>query len=236
MTIGLFSLTIYVALDLYIGKRNADQSIKELESQNLKAQVAALTAQMNPHLLFNSLNSIASMIHDQPELAESMTVELSNLYRRVLQAVKHDKHSLAAELDLCRSYLEIERARFDERLKYVVVVDDAVDAGQTQIPVLCVQPFVENAVKHGLLAKVEGGTLRLGATVQGGRLVITVEDDGVGIGRAPRSQGSGTAIQNCRERLGILFGAEASLTIDGLSPGTRVTIQMPLVSMQEGKA
>lgn len=229
MFFGLVSTLVYVAWDLYGGKREADKAIQSLESANLKAQVAALTAQMNPHLLFNSLNSIASMIHEKPESAEAMTVELSNLYRRVLAASKHEKHSLAAEIGLCRSYLEIEKARFGERLKYEIEMGEGVDAEATQIPVLCVQPFVENGVKHGLLSQVAGGRLKIRAALGAGEvLTITVEDDGVGYGKAPKSKGTGTAITNCRERLKMMFPEQSSLEIEGKEPGTRVTLKMPL--------
>ncbi len=224
---GLFSTLVYVAWDLSRAKRESDQAIQNLESANLKAQVAALTAQMNPHLLFNSLNSIASMIHENPASAEQMTVELSSLYRRVLAAVKQERHSLEAELGLCRSYLEIEKARFGDRLKYDIGLDKEIQPDQLMVPVLCVQPFVENAVKHGLLTQVEGGTLHIVALVRDGFLYVSVKDDGVGFGKAPASKGSGTAIANCEERLRMMYGDEASLTIRPGDPGTTVVLKMP---------
>lgn len=228
MIFGLVSTLVHVAWELHRGKKDSDKAIQDLESANLKAQVAALTAQMNPHLLFNSLNSIASMIHENPDSAEAMTVELSSLYRRVLAASKQETHSLAAELGLCRSYLEIEKARFGDRLKYEIVVGTAVDADAVLVPVLCVQPFVENAVKHGLLTQVAGGNLKVTASAVGDKLKVLVVDDGVGYGKAPASKGTGTAIANCRERLRMMFPEQASLEIEAANPGTRVVLQMPL--------
>lgn len=224
---GLFSTLVFVAWELYRGKKAADRAVQDLESANLKAQVAALTAQMNPHLLFNSLNSIAAMIHESPDSAEAMTVQLSNLYRRVLAAVKQERHSLAAELSLCKSYLDVEKGRFGERLKYEIQVASDIDAEQVEIPVLCVQPFVENGVKHGLLSQLEGGTLRVSASRAGPSLKILVDDDGVGLGKAPPSKGSGTAIANCKERMRIMFGDKAMVDIAAKERGTRVTLSLP---------
>lgn len=225
---GLFSTLVYVAWGLNSAKKESDQAIQNLESANLKAQVAALTAQMNPHLLFNSLNSIASMIHESPDSAEKMTVDLSSLYRRVLAAVKQERHSLEDELSLCRSYLEIEKARFGDRLQYEIACGKEFLPDQIMVPVLCVQPFVENGVKHGLLSQVAGGTLSISATIKDGSLTVQVRDDGVGYGKAPVSKGSGTAIANCKERLRMMYGEQGSIAIEAQDPGTVVVLKLPV--------
>ena len=118
IVIGLFSMTIFslhlMWRDLELEKQRSLAEKSLLETETLKAKISALTAQMNPHFLFNSLNSIASLIHSAPEKAEDLTVELGNMFRRVLDASKSDTHALERELDLCRSYLEIERTRFPD--------------------------------------------------------------------------------------------------------------------------
>lgn len=233
LVIGLFNAALFLALYLKYEadqlKKKAESEKKEFESRTLKAQIAALTAQMNPHLLFNSLNSIASMIHSEPNKAEDMTVELSSLYRRVLDASKKERHSLSDELDLCRSYLEIEKSRFQDRIKYNIEIEAGVDPVGINIPVLCLQPFVENAVKHGLLPKSEGGCISIRVAKRSDQILIAVEDDGIGVNHAKTtSKGSGTALSNCESRLKLAYGNLARLLIQGIEPhGTRVMVEFP---------
>ena len=169
------------------------------------------------------------MIQSEPNKAEDMTVELSSLYRRVLDASKKERHSLSSELDLCRSYLEIEKSRFQDRIRYNIEIENGVDPAAIDIPVLCLQPFVENAVKHGLLPKSEGGSIAIRVAKKSDRVTVAVEDDGVGISHArPSTKGSGTALSNCESRLKLAYGELACMLIQAIEPhGTRVMVEFP---------
>lgn len=208
-----------------------------LEKERLRALLTRLQDQMNPHFLFNTLNTVAALIPQDPRKAEKMVVKLSGLLQGVLAAGRKTQHPLRQELDFCRDYLEIEQARFGKRLKVAFKVQKGLETGQLQVPVLILQPLVENAVKHGLSSKAAGGHLWVFCGKGNGALEIRVEDDGVGFGRSPYS-GSGTALENGRKRLALEFGPEADLTIGPREPaGTEVRLRLPLVyeeSLSEG--
>lgn len=207
--------------------RAAEDRIRELENRRLHAQLAALTAEMNPHLLFNALNTVASLIHGDPDRAEEVVLQLSALYRGVLRSSGAATHSLQDELRLCEAYLNVERARFGDRLEVIVEVDVAIDQGQLQVPVLVLQPFVENAIKHGFSHRARGGTVRLEVRRNGDHVETLIEDDGVGFGHSPQS-GAGKAIANCRERLALTYGDKAQLDVAARpGGGTRVTVSLP---------
>lgn len=217
----------------------AEARIKDLEAARLRAQLAALTAEMNPHLLFNALNTVASLIHTDPDRAEDVVLQLSELYRGVLQSSGATTHSLRAELGLCHAYLAIEQARFGDRLSVDVQVDPGMDTGAIDVPVLLLQPFVENAVKHGISPRAQGGRIRLGVRLEDagvgtephhGRscVIVSIDDDGVGLGNS-RHEGAGKAMSNCKDRLTLTYGEAAHLEIAAASGGgTRVKITMPL--------
>ena len=207
--------------------RAAEDRIRELENKRLQAELAALTAEMNPHLLFNALNTVASLIHGDPDRAEEVVMQLSALYRGVLRSSGSATHSLRDELRLCEAYLEVERARFGERLEVSVDVAGAIDTAQIQVPVLVLQPFVENAIKHGFSHRARGGRVRLEVRQSGERVDAMIEDDGVGFGQSPEA-GNGKAIANCRERLSLTYGDRAQLDIGARTGGgTRVTVSLP---------
>jgi two-component sensor histidine kinase len=209
--------------------RAAEDRIRDLENARLQAQLAALTAEMNPHLLFNALNTVASLIHGDPDRAEEVVLQLSALYRGVLRSSGSATHSLHDEVRLCEAYLQVERARFGERLEVSVDVEDAGDTAQIQVPVLILQPFVENAIKHGFSHRARGGSVRLEVRRSGDRIDARVEDDGVGFGHSPEA-GAGKAIANCRERLALTYGEKAQLEVGPRAGGgTCVTVSFPAI-------
>jgi sensor histidine kinase YesM len=149
----------------------------------------------------------------------------------VLSASQRAKHSLATEIDLCRAYLDVERARFGDRLQVSLDIPPGVPTDAIQIPVLTLQPLVENAVRHGVAPRSSGGWVRVGARENGGDVELTIADDGVGFGRSPAKGGSGTGLANCRERLRLHYGDRGNLRIDTpQGGGTRVTVTFPAVS------
>ncbi len=210
-------------------KQESELRLRELENEKLKAQVSALSAQMNPHLLFNSLNTIASTIITDPRSAEDMIVQLSELYRGILKSAKGDMHSLENELLLCRSYLEIERKRFGPRINYQIQIDEDLDPLTISIPVLLLQPLVENAVKHGLSPQREGGHILISIRRESMNLVLEVIDDGIGLNSGRTSQGTGTGVSNCASRVRLKYGPDSNFTFGRHEDKkTRAAISIPL--------
>ncbi len=147
----------------------------------MQARLQALTSQINPHFLFNTLNSVSSLIRTDPHQARLMVLKLSRILRRLLR--KHENFSpLRDELDFIEDYLSIEVARFGEKLRFEKEVD--AESLDMLVPSMLLQPLIENCVKHGLSSKVEGGTIWLRTRRVDGRLHLVVEDDGVGIPEA----------------------------------------------------
>jgi two-component system LytT family sensor kinase len=199
------------------------------QNERLRAQVAALTAQMQPHFLFNALNSLAMSVRESPKLAEELIVALSELYRAVLKASTGSVHSVAAELAICRAYVELEKLRFGSRLELEVEV--AAGAEEREVPVMLLQTLVENAVRHGLVER-EDGRVKIGVGVVGSELRIDVDDNGVGIDAVKsgaEGSGSGHGLANCRARLALHYGEGARIEVRALEPrGTRASVVVPV--------
>ncbi len=208
---------------------NTRNEIK-LEEQNrllVEARMAALTSQINPHFLFNTLNSISSLIRTDPELARMMIHKLSSILRRLLR--RHETFAqLREELAFIDDYLSIERVRFGDKLEIIKEVDESVlDA---MVPSMLLQPIVENSIRHGVGPKVDGGTIRIRGFREDGRLRIEVRDNGVGI--PPEKMGElyeeGIGISNVNERMKVLYGSAYSLRIQSRpGEGTKVEIELP---------
>jgi two-component system LytT family sensor kinase len=222
---------------------NAVRIERKLEEQSrllLEARLDALQRQINPHFLFNTLNSIASLVRSRPELAREMIVKLGN----ILRALLHDREAfvpLGEELEFTDDYLDIEVVRFGEKLR--VVKEIAEETLDVVVPSMLLQPLIENSIKHGLEPRICGGTVTLRSRIVDGRLLLEVEDDGVGIEpggpmAAPVSglvrEGSGIGMKNVRERLQVLYGDEAQVEmVSRPGRGTRVRLVMPVTSREE---
>lgn len=210
-------------------EEDAELRFRDLENEKLKAQISALTAQMNPHLLFNSLNTIASTITTDPTSAEDMVVKLSELYRGILKSAKGDMHSLENELLLCRSYLEIEKKRFGPRIEYAITVDEKINPKKFMLPVLLLQPLVENAIKHGLSPKRSGGVVTLEVLLAGEHVLLRVTDDGVGLNSGKSVSGTGSGLSNCESRVRLKYGEESNFSfLRNTHEQTEVSIYLPL--------
>jgi two-component system, LytTR family, sensor kinase len=194
-----------------------------LLQQITEAELRALRSQINPHFLFNSLNTIADLIVRDPPRAEAMTLRLAGVFRHVLANTSRPLTSVRDEMDFLRTYLSIEEARFGDRLR--IVFDVQPEAAFAQIPSLILQPLVENALKHGLGPKPGPGNLWISAQVEGQQIRLRVEDDGMGL---KPSQPRGTGLTNVAERLRTLYQDAASLSLEaGTSGGTRATVLIP---------
>jgi two-component system sensor histidine kinase AlgZ len=185
------------------------------------SELRALKSQLNPHFLFNALNSVRALIGDEPELARTSITQLSRMLRYTLAAGEEDLVQFARELEITDDYLALESLRLAERL--IIRKEIASSAAGARIPVMLLQTLVENAVKHGIAQLPEGGTLRISAAVADGVLALELENprpDGTRASSEPRSTGIGLA--NATERLRLLFGPRATLALDLSQPGSAI--------------
>ena len=194
-----------------------------------EAELKALRAQINPHFLFNSLNTIADLIVTDPAKAETVTILLAKVFRHVLLYSDRQMTAVSEEIDFLRTYLRIEEVRFGARLSVRMDVDPQI-AG-ARVPSLILQPVVENAIKHGLAPKIGPGCLNIRAGRQGSFVKLEVEDDGVGLSEAhlPPQGRRGVGLKIIAERLKTLYSVSATLTFESAATfGSRVTILIPL--------
>ena len=232
-----FQVLVWLCAPMVVGIAlkvwNALRIELKLEEQNrllLEARLDALQRQINPHFLFNTLNSIASLVRSRPEMAREMTVKLANILRALLK--DHDTFvPLREELRFTDDYLAIEVVRFGaDKLR----VEKQIDPRTLDIlvPSILLQPLIENSIKHGLEPRINGGTVTLRSELEGDRVRIEVADDGVGMGARPATalhrQGAGIGMKNVRERLEVLYGNDAQFkVISNPGRGTSVLIDLP---------
>jgi len=191
------------------------------------AQLEALRARINPHFLFNSLNSIAQLITTDPERAEACVERLAEIFRYLLQTDNRSFVTLEDELEIADAYLDIERARFGDRLSVDFVVGEG--ALQRIVPTLILQPLIENAVRHGVSQKVGGGTVSIEADIDGGDLRVVVRDTGVGMpDGVAAALSAGVGLRNVHDRLVHLYGEQYAPRIDSHpGRGTSIVVRVP---------
>jgi signal transduction histidine kinase len=198
---------------------------ESLKRQVLEARMAAMQAQVEPHFLFNTLASIEHLIEVDPPRASRMHKQLIALLRASIPSMRETSATLGRELEVVRPYLEILKMRMGERLRAELSVPEGLYSAN--FPPMMLQSLVENAIKHGLEPKPDGGALAVTAQVVHGKLAVTVADTGVGFARAATA-GTGTGLNNIRERLQLLYGEAAELRItDNTATGTRASIVVP---------
>ena len=199
-----------------------------LNEELSNAQLAALRRQMEPHFMFNALNSIAGLVRDdRKDAAVNMIVGLSEFLRRATDDTHRPQVTLAEEVEYLQRYIDIQKVRFGERLQ--VSVDIAPDLLDAQTPGLLLQPLVENAIKHGVSKRVAGGTIRVTGARSEGRLRLGVYNDGPGLPKDWSAKGSGVGLANLRSRLAILFGEAAELHVGPAEDGgVQVVVSLPL--------
>jgi two-component system LytT family sensor kinase len=212
----------------------------KLEEQGrllLEARMEALQNQINPHFLFNTLNSVSSLVRFDPDTARELIIKLSNIFRRLLSRI--DAFApLREELEFIDNYLDIEVVRFG-RDKLRVVKELEAASLDAMVPSMLLQPLVENSIKHGLAPKIEGGSIYMRSRITESHLIIEVEDDGVGMGAANFLErptgigGTGIGMANVAERLKVLYGDTARMTIDSHEgKGTLVRLRLPILETE----
>ena len=204
--------------------QEAERQAQELHALAREAELKALRAQLNPHFLFNSLNSISALTTIDAKGARRMCVLLADFLRKSLKLGERSTVSLGEELDLLRAYLAIEQIRFGARLQVEWAVDPAAEPAR--IPPLLLQPLGENAIKHGIAQLPEGGTLRIGAELRGGHVEIRLDNPADPDAGAP--VGLGMGLQQVRRRLRGRFGASAQLQAGPHPAGFQVVLLFPM--------
>ncbi len=229
ISVAIYAATLFavtIALKIWNNSRN-ERKLEEQERLLAEARLAALTSQINPHFLFNTLNSVSSLIRTDPNQARVMVVRLSKVLRKLLR--KHESFAtLRDELSFIEDYLSIEVIRFGDKLRFEK--DIAPEALDMLVPSMLLQPLVENSIKHGLGNKVEGGSIRIVAQRSGNKLSVIVEDDGVGIPESKLNTllDRGIGVTNVNERLKVLFGSEYRMWVESRpGEGTRIQIELP---------
>jgi signal transduction histidine kinase len=216
----------WVLVDYYRRFRERERAATALEAQLAEARLQALRAQVHPHFLFNALHAVSSLVHTNPDEADRMIGELSELLRASLHGSSQQEVPLRVEVQTLQHYLEIMKVRFKDRLRIHVAVPP--EAGGTRVPAFLLQPLVENAVKHGVGALEEGGTIEIEAWRDGDRLAVRVRDTGDGFADPTAALPSGHGLAALRDRLCLLYGAEGALVLaNGPAGGAAVTITLP---------
>lgn len=211
----LVAAVYYAALGI-VASRNAELLVRE-------SQLKALKSQVNPHFLFNSLNSIAALAGADAERAREMCVRLADFLRTSLKLGEKPLIPLSEELALTRMYLDVEHVRFGGKLRFQEIV--AAECGGCEVPSLAIQPLVENAVKHGVAMMAEGGEIRLLGSMAEGRLRLSVENPFDP--EAPLQQRTGIGLRNLRERLEAVYGGRAEMLVQPSERSYRVTLDLP---------
>ena len=223
-------LLAWIALAAFVAayelRRRSNKA--RLERERLRAQIAehrlvALTSQLHPHFLFNTLQGISTLIHRDPDAADEMLSKLSDLLRDLLRHRDTALVSLDDELKYIRTYLEISKFRFADRLSFSIDSDQNVK--DAKVPLFILQPLVENALTHGIGARAKGGTISVRAHLAGRRVRLEVEDDGGGLDSTSKD---GVGLTNTRDRLQTLFGDDQTLIVKpGTTGGVIASIDMP---------
>jgi two-component system sensor histidine kinase AlgZ len=192
----------------------AERRLLEQRQAALRAQLEALQSRTHPHFLFNAINAVVSLIQEDPVLAERTLERLADVLRYALQSARRERVPLGDELAMAEDYLEIQRARFGERLRYTIDLEPGIKAEveRLELPPLVLQPLIENAVVHGIAAHARPGQLRLTVRRRGAQLEVRVDDDGPGLGGSTHA-GSGTGLRDLAHRLELVYGGAASLAV-----------------------
>ncbi len=224
-------INIHFGIGIYWGALGINHTIKyyqkyqerelktsQLETRLAQSRLQVLKFQLQPHFLFNTLNTISELIFTNPESAERMITDLSDLLRLSLKELEVQEVSLQQELDFLKKYVEIEQIRFHDRLK--IEMDVSAETFDAKVPNMILQPLVENAIKHGIAPLSQGGTVKIASIRENGNLLLSVSDNGVGLENSDISLIlEGVGLKNTKSRLKHLYGAKHKFEIIPLETG-----------------
>ncbi|WP_418320340.1 sensor histidine kinase [Piscinibacter sakaiensis] len=224
--VGIFLFALLISFILF-QIFNAKMHQAEAEKRAVEAQLRLLQAQMEPHFLFNTLAGVLTLIEAEPARARRLLESFTDYLRATLANLRTERSTVEREIELAAAYLQLMQLRMEDRLQFSIGVDE--EARREPIPPLLLQPLVENAIQHGLEAKIDGGRVEVEARLAGNDLLLVVSDNGLGPDAPARHRpgGNGVALDNMRQRLHGLHGNAATLTIASLQPGTRATLRLP---------
>jgi two-component system LytT family sensor kinase len=225
-------LGIKYTVSYYQKYRERELQTSQLEARLAMSRLQVLKMQLHPHFLFNTLNAISELVYKDPESAELMIGDLSDLLRMSFQNLEVQEITLKQELEFLRKYLEIEQMRFHDRLRVEMkIAPETLDA---QVPNMILQPLVENAIKHGLAPRSEGGKIEIGAERSNGHLQITVSDDGIGVPfNDVENLPEGVGLSNTRKRLRHLYGERHKFDLaTAEKSGLKVNLMIPFKELE----
>ena len=219
-------MCVAIALKV-LNNARIEMKLEEQERLLLQTRMEALQSQINPHFLFNTLNSVSSLVRFDPDKAREMILKLASILRRLMRA-SDAFVPLREEFDFIDDYLDIEVVRFGtDKLRVLKELEPA--SLDVMVPSMMLQPLVENAIKHGVAPRIDGGSIYLRSRVAGTRVVIEVEDDGVGFADGAASAGTGIGMANVTERLLVLYGDSAHIETDSTpGKGTLIRVTLPI--------
>jgi two-component sensor histidine kinase len=219
-------LGVRYAIDYYQKYRERELRASQLETRLAQARLQVLKMQLHPHFLFNTLNAISELVYKDPESAEQMITNLSDLLRLSLENVGVQEVPLKQELDFLNKYVEIEQTRFHDRLRLSMEIEpETLDA---RVPNMILQPLVENAIRHGIGMRSSGGSIEIGADRENGMLHLFVRDDGRGLlNGEQQALKEGVGLANTRARLAHLYGATHRFDLNN-SPGGGLTVDLAI--------
>jgi two-component system LytT family sensor kinase len=234
LTIYWATLAVAHALHYYRGLREGEARTGQLAAQLAQAQLQALKMQIHPHFLFNTLNSIAALLHKDVEAADKMIARLGDFLRLTLKRSDTQTVDLAQELDFLKCYLDIEHIRFQDRLTVDMEVEP--DTLDVMVPNLILQPIVENAVRHGVARQTVPGHITIRALKKSNRLIVQVEDNGPGLKIDANGNSSGIGLNNTRARLKQFYGTDYDFKIaNSNKTGVIVTLEIPVTPVIENE-
>jgi LytS/YehU family sensor histidine kinase len=210
------------------GSQEKELQVSILESQLSESQLQALKVQLNPHFLFNALNTLSALIHSDPAKADRMLIRLSHFLRISLEKTREESTTLGQEISVLEDYLDIERVRFGDQLQFSIEVPECLR--EALIPAFILQPLLENAIKHGIAGRPTGGRIHLRASQEDRVLVLEVRDNGLGLhGGDEPAKGTNIGLRITRSRLERHYGPEQSFSLQFPQAGGAVArISLPL--------
>jgi LytS/YehU family sensor histidine kinase len=233
LTIYWATVAVAHALHYYRGLREGEARTGQLAAQLAQAQLQALKMQIHPHFLFNTLNSIAALLHKDVEAADKMIARLGDFLRLTLRTSDAQTVNFGQELEFLKCYLDIEHLRFQDRLTVEMEIEP--ETLDVMVPNLILQPIVENAVRHGVARQTLPGRITIRAYKQNDRLLMQVEDNGPGLKMNPDGALSGIGLNNTRARLEQFYGDDYSFQIaSAAARGVIVTLEIPAAMNNEG--
>jgi sensor histidine kinase YesM len=217
----------FIVISLVLVRKRLKRKILENERilyLQTQTELVALQSKINPHFLFNTLNTMLNLVYKAPDKVETMILNLSDIYRKILQFPEEKVISLKEEIRLLNGYLEIEKLRMGDRLKYKVNVETELE--QCQIPPLLIEPLVENAIIHGISPKPKGGSVEVSVKKSGKMMVVSVTDDGIGMNEAGQKAGFG--LSSVKDRIQLIYKEKANFEIIDLPEGgVKVLMEIP---------